>query len=146
MFTLSSRGRYIIRAMVELAINHGTVPIPLSLIEKNQGISKKYLTQLMGSLKIAGLVRVVRGKNGGFLLTRDPKLITMADMLYATEGDMSLVDCVADQDLCSKHEDCVARTIWVELSSLINNYLQSITLRDILNKGNLPEVCEPNSD
>ncbi|HCX90005.1 MAG: Rrf2 family transcriptional regulator [Deltaproteobacteria bacterium CG12_big_fil_rev_8_21_14_0_65_43_10] len=132
---LSCRGRYVTRAMIELALHHGKEPLPLATIEKNQGISKKYLTQLMGVLKLTGLIRVVRGKNGGYLLARAPSEITLADILYAVEGDMSLIDCVKDAKLCYRSDECISRPTWVELSELIKDYLGTTTLEDILKKG-----------
>ena len=139
---LSCRGRYATRAMIELALHHGKEPLPLRIIEKNQGISKKYMTQLMSGLKLAGLVRVVRGKKGGYLLARPPSEITMADILFSVEGDMSLVDCVQDQRLCYRSDECLAIPTWVELSQLIKNYLKSTTLADVLKKGILSKISE----
>ncbi|MFH1626172.1 MAG: Rrf2 family transcriptional regulator, partial [Pseudomonadota bacterium] len=132
---LSCRGRYATRAMVELALHHGKEPLSLAKIEKNQGISKKYLTQLMGGLKLTGLVRVIRGKNGGYMLARRPSEITLADILYAIEGDMSLIDCVKDQKLCYRSDECISLPTWLELSQLIRNYLESVTLADVVQKG-----------
>ncbi|MFH0813893.1 MAG: Rrf2 family transcriptional regulator [Pseudomonadota bacterium] len=132
---LSCRGRYATRAMVELALHRGELPLPLTDIAKNEGISKNYLIQLMGPLKRSGLVRVVRGKQGGFVLARPPSEITLGDILYAVEGDMSLIDCVKESRVCYRSSECVSRETWLELSNLINNYLQSTTLADILKKG-----------
>jgi Rrf2 family cysteine metabolism transcriptional repressor len=131
---LSCRGRYAARAMFELALNYGQGPLPLSTIATNEGISKKYLNQLMGPLKLAGLVRVVRGKSGGFVLARPPSEIALAGILYAIEGDMSLIDCVKEPSVCDRSGACSSRVIWSDLSHLINNYLQSTTLEDILKK------------
>ncbi len=137
---LSCRGRYATRAMMELALHHGKKPLPLAIISKNQGISKKYLTQLMGPLKRADLVRVARGKTGGFVLARHPSKITLGDILYAAEGDMSLIDCVKDPGFCYRSEDCLSRATWLELSQLIKDYLNSTTLADVLKKGFLSQM------
>jgi Rrf2 family protein len=126
--------------MIELALHHGKNPLPLTTISKNQGISKKYLTQLMGLLKRAGLVRVIRGKTGGFVLARHPSKITLGDILYVTEGDMSLLDCVNDPRVCYRANECMSRATWLELSHLINNYLQSTTLADVIKKGLLSQM------
>jgi rrf2 family protein (putative transcriptional regulator) len=139
---LSCRGRYATRAMIELALHHGKGPLPLNNIAQNEGISKKYLNQLMGPLELAGLVRVVRGKNGGFLLARTPAEITLGDILYAVEGDMSLLDCVKNSKLCYRSEECFSRSTWVELSQLINNYLRATTLSDILKKAILVQTSD----
>ncbi|MDY7032336.1 MAG: Rrf2 family transcriptional regulator [Thermodesulfobacteriota bacterium] len=143
---MSCRGRYATRAMIELTLNHGKEPLPLKTIEKNQGISRKYLTQLMSGLKLAGLVRVVRGKNGGYMLSRPPSEITLADILFSVEGDMSLVDCVQDQRLCYRSDECLAIPTWLELSQLIKDYLKSITLADAVKKGILSQSSEADEE
>ncbi len=132
---LSCRARYATRAMIELALHHGKVPLSLATISENEGISKKYLTQLMGPLKRAGLVRVVRGKNGGFVLSRAPSQITLGDILYTVEGDMSLIDCVSEPQVCGRYPECLSRATWIELSGMINDYLKRTTLEDVLKKG-----------
>ncbi|MFH0813422.1 MAG: Rrf2 family transcriptional regulator [Candidatus Zixiibacteriota bacterium] len=137
---ISCRGRYATRAMIELALHHGKTPFPLTTISKNQGISKKYLNQLLGPLKRAGLVRVVRGNAGGFVLAHHPSKITLGDILYAVEGDMSLLDCVKDPMVCYRSSECLSRATWLELSQLIRNYLQATTLADILKKGFLSQM------
>ena len=143
---LSCRGRYATRAMIELALHHGKEPLPLKTIEKNQGISRKYLTQLMGGLKVAGLVVVVRGKKGGYMLARHPSEITMADILFSVEGDMSLVDCVKDHRLCYRSDECLAIPTWVGLSQVIKDYLESTTLGEVVKKGILSQVPEGGSE
>ena len=132
---LSCRARYATRALIDLALHHGKDPVPLTIIAKNECVSKKYLNQLMASLKLAGLVRVMRGKNGGFLLARDPADITLGDILYAVEGDMSLIDCVNESSICERSTACPSRSTWQELSGIINEYLQATTLADIIAKG-----------
>lgn len=134
---LSCRARYATRALIELAMHHGKDPVPLTTIAKNECVSQKYLNQLMGPLKLAGLVRVVRGKSGGFILARSPSEITLGDILYAVEGDMTLIDCVSESSVCERSHDCPSRSTWFELSQLINNYLRSTTLADIIEKGPL---------
>ncbi|MDY6863810.1 MAG: Rrf2 family transcriptional regulator [Thermodesulfobacteriota bacterium] len=131
---ISSRGRYILRAMIELGINFGGKPISLKNIALNQNISEKYLTQLMGIMKRAGLVRLKRGVGGGYILVRDPVKITLAQILYPIEGDMSLIDCISDPVFCIHSDDCYSRPVWLELSRLIKNYLESTTLEDAIKK------------
>ena len=132
---LSCRARYATRALIDLALYHGKDPVPLTTIARNECVSRKYLNQLMGPLKLAGLVRVTRGKNGGFLLARPPAKITLGDILYAVEGDMSLIDCVNESTSCERSQECPSRIIWQEFSTLINDYLQSTTLDDIIKRG-----------
>ena len=134
---LSCRARYATRALIDLALHQGAEPVPLTTIAKNECVSKKYLNQLMGPLKLAGLVRVTRGKNGGFILARSPEKITLGDILYAVEGDMSLIDCVNESSFCERSQECPSRATWQELSILINDYLQRTTLKDIIKKGSI---------
>jgi len=126
--------------MIELALHHGKEPLSLKSIENNQGISKKYLTQLMSGLKLAGLVVVTRGKRGGYKLARHPTEINMGDILCSVEGDMSFVDCVKDAKLCDKSGECFAFPIWNEFSEVIKDYLKSVTLADVVKKGILSQV------
>lgn len=139
---LSCRGRYATRALIELALHHGKKPLSLKIIEENQGISKKYLTQLMGGLKVAGLVIVFRGKQGGFMLSRHPSEITLDDILSAVEGNMSIVDCVATPHLCERSNECMLLSTWTELSHVIKDYLKSVTLADIVKKKIISQISE----
>lgn len=134
---ISCRGRYATRALVEMALHHGDKPLSLKIIEENQGISKKYLTQLMSGLKVAGIVIVFRGKQGGYKLAHDPSDITLSDILSAVEGNMSIVDCVTNPDFCDRSDECMLLSTWTELSQVIKDYLKSVTLADIIKKGNI---------
>ncbi len=120
-----------------MALHHGDKPLSLKIIEENQGISKKYLTQLMSGLKVAGIVIVFRGKQGGYKLAHDPSDITLSDILSAVEGNMSIVDCVTNPDFCDRSDECMLLSTWTELSQVIKDYLKSVTLADIIKKGNI---------
>lgn len=111
---LSTKGRYGLKAMYDLALNYGDEPVSLKSIAERQGISENYLEQLMANLRKAGLVRSIRGAYGGYLLSREPSKITVGDVLRALEGPIGLVDCVLEQDAvkCLKYENCITRTVW----------------------------------
>jgi len=128
--------------MIELAFHHGKSPLSLAIIAKNEGISKKYLTQLMGPLRRSGFIHVVRGRTGGLLLAHHPSRITLGDILHAVERDMSLLECVKDPEVCYLFEECISRPTWFELSDLINNYLEQTTLADMLKKGFLAQMSD----
>jgi len=128
--------------MIELALHHGKSPLSLAIIAKNEGISKKYLTQLMGPLRQSGLINVVRGKAGGLLLAHHPSRISLGDILYAVEEDMSLLECAKDPEACYLFEECMSRPTWLELSDLINRYLKQTTLADMLKKGFLAQMAD----
>jgi Rrf2 family cysteine metabolism transcriptional repressor len=132
---LSTKGRYGLKAMYDLALNYGDEPVSLKSIAERQGISENYLEQLMANLRKAGLVRSIRGAYGGYLLSREPSKITVGDVLRALEGPIGLVDCVLEQDAvkCLKYENCITRTVWEKISDSIVKTIDSITLQDMCN-------------
>ena len=129
---ISTRGRYGLRAMFELARGFGQAPILMSTVAQRQDLSRKYLHALLTALKAAGLVRSVRGIGGGFTLTKAPEDIRLSDILHGLEGPMSLVDCVADERVCNRSSRCPTRRIWQELAGAIENVLDNVTLKDLL--------------
>jgi Rrf2 family cysteine metabolism transcriptional repressor len=129
---LSTRGRYATRAMLELAQHYGEDAVSSEAISRAQGISMRYLQQLLGTLKRSGLVRVTLGPGGGFALAAPPDQIRIGDVLDAVEGHFSLVECVEDETLCPRAPNCLSRGLWVEASQILNRYFQSMTLADVL--------------
>ena len=125
---LSTRGRYGTRLMLDLATHFGEGPILLKDISARQKISEKYLWQLISPLKNAGLINSTRGANGGYELSRQPKTITLCDIMAVLEGPMYLVECVDNSKNCELSFDCVTRDIWKEISDkvLYNNGLSPI--------------------
>ena len=128
---LSTRGKYGLYAMFYLATQAGNGPQPLKSIAET-GVPEQYLEQLLGSLRRAGLVTTVRGVQGGYQLARDPEEITVGDIIDATEGPVSLSECLHDSDACQKSCGCPTRMVWGRLTDQINGLLQSITLKDML--------------
>lgn len=122
--------RYLIRAMIELTENYGNGPVSLKDIEAKQHISWRYLQQLMPSLKKEGLVRVVKGNKGGYLLARHPSNITIGEIIKAQKGSISLVECI-DDDCCDYIDGCPSRDMWIEASRLLENYYNSLDLEEI---------------
>jgi Rrf2 family protein len=120
------------RALIELAENGGKDPLQLKIIAKRQGISVKYLEQLMAVLKSAGLVRSVRGSKGGYILTRAPEQIKLSDAFHCLEGTVTTVECVGNEDYCSRMADCATRKVWMQVQRAIDDVLKSITLRDLV--------------
>lgn len=131
---ISTRTRYGIRAMLEIALHPGDVPVEMSVISKNQGISRKYLHTLLLALKNNGLLTSVRGTAGGYLLARDPAEITVYEIFTILEGSMNLVDCVTDTGSCGRSAGCVTRNIWDRLSCLIRDELDMLTLADLVSE------------
>jgi len=118
--------------MTELASHDGDDPVPLSKIAENQGISRKYLQQLMSGLRRAGLVRVAKGFKGGFMLSRPANEIFVGEILRALEGDLDLVECVSHDGMCSRDNECLTRAMWTKASRMIEEYFDSISLEDLL--------------
>lgn len=129
----STRGRYGLKAMVELALEYGNGPISTATLAQRQGVSTSYLEQMIGSLKKAGLLKGARGAMGGYELSRAPEEIDVGAVLRALEGGTELVDCVGTENdaACSNACTCSARPLWLKLQSRINDVLSSTTLKDM---------------
>ena len=131
---LSTRTRYGMRAVLELAENYGKGPIQLKTIAQRQEISAKYLEQLMTILKSAGIVNSVRGSKGGYLLAKAPEQIKLSDIFRCLEGPVVTVECVENESYCTRTNDCVARQIWAEVQKAIMEVLQSKTLQNLVDR------------
>ncbi len=131
---LSTRTRYAMRAVLQLADNFGKGPLQTRVIAENQDISVKYLEQLMSTLKSAGLVRSQRGAKGGYILANPPDQIKLSEIFDVFEGPVVTVECVTNENYCAKAADCIARQIWNEVQCAVKNVLQSSTLQDALDK------------
>jgi Rrf2 family protein len=138
---LSTRTRYGLRAILDLAVYQGKGPIQLKVIAQHQQISIKYLEQLIAILRSAGLVRSVRGAKGGYVLARPPQEIKVSDVFFALEGPSPIsVECLENKDSCARVLDCIAREVWVKVQDAIIEVLKSMTLQDLLDKaGNKKE-------
>jgi Rrf2 family cysteine metabolism transcriptional repressor len=129
---LSTRTRYGIRAVIELAQHEAGRPLQLKTIAERQDISIKYLEQLMGVLRSAGFIRSVRGAKGGYVLARPPSQITMYEVFRALEGPVTTTECVDDAERCDRSADCAARKVWMQLEEAIRRVLTGITLADLI--------------
>jgi Rrf2 family protein len=125
---LSTRGRYGVRLMLELALHYGEGPILLRDIAERQGISEKYLWQLINPLKTTGLVNSLRGAHGGYVLGKAPEAISLKAILQILEGSLCLVDCVDNPALCKRSLSCISRDIWGEASKNMQQTLEDTTL------------------
>ena len=131
---LSTKGRYGLKIMDELALNYGEGPMPLKEVAQRQQLSETYLEQLIAHLKKAGLVRSIRGAQGGYELIRKPEEISVGEIIRTLEGPLAPSECVMDNEPeCSKAENCVTRLIWEKIMEGINNVVDSITLNDMVN-------------
>lgn len=141
MMKLSTKGRYGVIAMYDLAVYaKAGCPVSIKNVAERQQISEHYLEQLMGQLRKAGLVRSERGAQGGYYLNREPKEITVGDIIRVMEGPIAPVDCLLskekfDEHYCEKCDDCVTKNIWFNVAESINNVLDGITLEDLCRVG-----------
>ncbi len=131
---LSTKGRYGVRLMIDLASHYGEGPVLLKNIARRQAISEKYLWHLINSLKAVGLVTATRGVHGGYTLAKPPAEITMKEILQASEGSMCLVDCVEKPSVCKFVPVCTARDMWSEIAGSIDRVLTSTTLADMVER------------
>ncbi len=133
---ISTRGRYGVLAMIVLAEQHGSGPTSIKEIVEQQGLSHSYLEQILGPLRRAGLVRSVRGPEGGYLLARTPEEISVGDVLRVLEGPLVPVDCVEEeqniQQTCERQDACSARQVWMSLKKSLTDVVDSISLQDLI--------------
>jgi Rrf2 family protein len=127
----STRARYGMRAMLDLAENGEGKLVLLKDIAERQEISKRYLEHMMTLLRNRGLVVAERGASGGYKLARAPGDIGLDEIFEALEGEMAPVDCVRDSAVCDRAEDCAARDLWCEVAAAMKGVLKSQTLADL---------------
>lgn len=134
---LSTRGRYGLRAMHQLAENNSTGPVPLSEIALAQDISLHYLEQLMRKLRIDGLVTSTRGAQGGYSLAKPANQILVGDILRSLEGDLRIVDCVdcsnGEEQVCHRADGCPTFALWERINNEISDVVDTTTLEDMMN-------------
>ena len=135
---ISTRGRYALRMMLDLAENQGDGYVALKDIAARQEISKKYLEQIIPVLNRAGLLQTTRGVQGGYRLTRRPEEYTVLDILSATETGLAAVACLEqDANPCARCADCLTLPVWQGLDKVVKDYLGGITLQDVLDRRNV---------
>ncbi len=133
MIRLSTKGRYGTRLMLNLASRYKADgdAIILKSISEEEGISIRYLEQIIIPLKINKLVKSIRGAGGGYTLAKDPSRINLREILCALEGTCCLVECVEEPDICEREPFCAAHDVWKEATLLLKSYFENITLADL---------------
>lgn len=131
---LSTKVRYGMRAMVELALRADAPSVSARDIARRQQVSEKYVGQLLAQLRTAGLVRSVRGQGGGFRLARPPREITLLEIVLAFEGTLAPVPCVDEPETCPRSPDCVTRDLWCEMKEALERPLRRDTLATLLRR------------
>ncbi|MCX7796260.1 MAG: Rrf2 family transcriptional regulator [bacterium] len=129
---LSTKARYGLRALISLARHYGEGPIMAKIIAREEDISENYLEQIMELLRRSGIVRSIRGAQGGFVLVRPPQDIKVKEIIDILEGPIILVDCLSSPEVCKRSKDCSARVLWEELKENIIQSLESKTLADLV--------------
>lgn len=128
---ISTKGRYALRVMIDLAVNDKGDYVSLKDIANRQEVSLKYLEQIMAMLNKAGYVKSTRGNNGGYRLAKSPEEYKVGDILRKTEGDLAPIACVGGEE-CGKRENCKTFKFWQGLDNVINEYVDSKTLADLI--------------
>lgn len=131
---ISTKGRYALRMLLELALHQEDGFIALKDIAERQSISKKYLEQIVPLLSRAGLLKTNRGYQGGYMLAKSPDAYTVGEILRVTEGNLAPIPCLEhSENECARAEQCMTLYIWEGLYKTINEYVDGITLQDIIN-------------
>ena len=131
---ISTKGRYALRLMLDLAMNSAGQPVSLKDVAKRQEISDKYLEQIISVLDRAGYVRSVRGAQGGYLLRKAPEEYTVGMILRLTEGSLAPVPCIEEDNEveCDKREECVTVILWKKINDAVNSVVDHTTLQDLV--------------
>lgn len=143
---ISTRGRYGLRAMVDMALHVTEGPMALRVIAERQSISESYLEQVFTGLRKAGLVKASRGSQGGYELSHPPREITVGQILRALEGPLAPVYCVDESNPanhCEREKGCITRSFWEELRDRINQFLDGISLQDLTDRARTALGEEP---
>ncbi len=132
---ISTKGRYALRVMIDLAQNGKENYVSLKDVAQRQNISMKYLEMIVAILHKGHLVKSLRGKSGGYKLTKSPSEYKVGEILKLTEGTLAPVMCLEENaDVCERAGDCMTLPLWQKLDSVISQYLDSVTLEDVLNR------------
>ncbi len=130
---ISSRGRYALRVMIDLAEHDDGAYIPMKEVAQRQDISLKYLERILPILVSAKLVEGLHGKGGGYRLTRKPEDYRISEILRLTEGDLAPVACLeCNAEKCKRTAECRTLPMWMELNRRVNEYLDSVTIADLM--------------
>lgn len=132
---ISTKGRYALRIMLDLAQNEHKGYVSVSDVSSRQGISVKYLETIVSTLNRAGFVESMRGKNGGYKLTKKTSDYTVGSVLKLTEGSLAPVNCLQQsREKCENENKCMTLPLWIKLDKIVDDYLESVTLYDLLNQ------------
>ena len=146
MLRISTRGRYALRAMVDLAIHTNDAPVLRRDIAARQEISADYVAQLFRQLGTSKVVKGIKGPGGGYMLARDATTISVGDIVRAVEGPIAVANCVTSDDnfSCHQGDECVSRAVWQRVNQAIEDALDKISLADLRDEAQL-QISEPST-
>jgi Rrf2 family protein len=139
---VSSRGKYSVRAILDIAQHSDGSPVPLAAISQREGISLLFLEQLFQLLRKGNIVRSIRGSHGGYVLARDPAEITIGEIVRLIEPPLYTSSCFSKEesvDECRMASSCISSAVWKQLAEHVDNFLDSISVADLVNKAK-PEI------
>ncbi len=139
---ISTKGRYALRLMIDLAMNESDEPVRVRDVAERQGISIKYLEQIISILNKGGLVKSIRGPQGGYRLAKNPSEYTVGEILRLIEGNLSPVPCLDDGvNQCERSDVCCTLYLWKKLDDAINGVLDVVTLQEIVDNTPMQKAC-----
>ncbi len=129
---ISTKTRYTVRALLDLAVNDKGKPSQIKDIARRQDLSTRYLENLFSALRADGILTSTKGKGGGFSLSRAPSRINLLDVIQAVEGKLILVNCIESASFCKRYADCITRDIWTNANKKLKELFKSITLKNLI--------------
>lgn len=138
---ISTKGRYGLKAVFELAISDLNTPLPLNIISQRTNLSELYLEQIFSVLKKRGIVKSIRGAQGGYFLSKKPEDIPVGEIIKALEGELSPSKCVEDDGYCDMSDKCPTYIIWDNMKKAIDDVIDNTTVADMVKEYNKKQVC-----